>query len=104
MRKDDSSNEVDYDHLSKGSYATSCIKCKMTTTVGYTIAGMVVKAIIKSCGLKSNRGGWIAEGDESPSLLLLYPSSSEDTLPSTSKKFNMSSCQLQLSSPLHGPP
>ena len=31
---------------------------------------MVVKAIIKSCGLKSNRGAWTAGGDESPSLLL----------------------------------
>ena len=67
-------------------------------------AGMVVKAIIKTCGLKSNRGAWIAEGNESPSLLLLDPTLSEDTLPSTSKKFNMSSCQLQLSSQLHGPP
>ena len=47
---------------------------------------MVVEAIIKSGGLKSNRGGCFAKGDELPSLLLLYQSSSEDTLPSTSAR------------------
>ena len=34
---------------------------------------MVIKAIIKSCELKSNRGARIVEGDEPRSLLLLYP-------------------------------